>query len=484
MAEKEGIRLIPKMDSRASRICLVACVFALAVIGLIMVYSSTSTTLASEGKNPYEDMIKQLVFVGIGTVVMFALWYIVPYRSWRGNLMWGYYWFCMILVVLTFAIGTEVNGARRWLYFGPIGFQPSEFVKIALLLMTINIVYDYKDGFIEFKAAITRFLVAVMLPLAFIYMTQSDMGSVAICFVGIFAILWLGGISGRYLAVIGIVIFALGMFAIFGVGYRSSRMVFIDPWNDGKGGLGDGYNIIHAYYAIAEGGLFGVGIGSSHEKYAYLFASDSDFIFAIICEETGMFGALVVIALFVVILYAGLRIAADCPDGFGKMISGGLAIMLVFQAFLNIGCTIGVFPTTGKPLPFISSGGSSAISSLMIIGLMLSVSRGSERATDVTRKRDNIRIMRNVDRGPEDYRHPDGHGRRPAPQASIARSKARRLEMDNRGMQEAPMRKRYRFKDLERRARGGQSGQEHSSNRRRDGRSRVSGSGPRRKARR
>lgn len=471
-------RIIPKMDSRASRICLVASVFALVVIGLIMVYSSTSTSLASQGKNPYEDVIKQLVFVGIGTFVMLALWYVVPYQSWRGRLMWCYYWFCILLILLTFIMGTDVNGAKRWLYFGPIGFQPSEFVKIALLMMTINIVYDTKTGAMEFRAAMTRFGVAVMLPVIFIYFTQSDLGTVAICFVGIFAILWLGGLPGKYLAAIGLAILALGIVAIFGVGYRSSRLVFIDPWNDGKGGLGDGYNIIHAYYAISEGGLFGVGIGSSHEKFAYLFASDSDFIFAIICEELGMFGALIVIALMVVILYAGLRIAAECFDSFGKMIAGGFAIMLVFQAFLNIGCTIGVFPTTGKPLPFISSGGSSAISSLMIIGLMLSVSRGTERATDVERKRDNIRIVRNVDKEPAPAK-----GRRGNPQPAFARGDARKIDVRV-GTRGAPARKRYQFEDLERRARGGRNEQNRGIDRRRYGGARVSGSGSRGKIRR
>lgn len=484
MADRDGFKLIPKMDSRASRICLVASVFALVVIGLIMVYSATSTTLASQGLNPYEDVIQQLVFVGIGTLVMFILWYVVPYDDWRGRLLWAYYWFCMLLLVLTFIMGTDVNGAKRWLYLGPIGFQPSEFIKIALLMMTINIVYDHKAGALEFRAAITRFMIAVMLPLIFILLTQSDLGSVAICFVGIFAVLWLGGISGKYLAIIGISILVLGTIAIFGVGYRSSRMVFLNPWNDGDNGLGTGYNIIHAYYAIAEGGLFGVGIGSSHEKYAYLFASDSDFIFAIICEELGMVGALVVITLFVVILYAGLRIAAECRDGFGKMIAGGFAIMLVFQAFLNIGCTIGVFPTTGKPLPFISSGGSSAISSLMIVGFMLSVSRGTEKSLDVNRKRENIRVMRNVDRLPEEQRRRQpsrgsSPGMQPRTQSRQRPPSDARQQRDTR----APgSRRRYRFEDLNMRARGGRDGQERGSDRRRNGGSRVSGAGPRRKA--
>lgn len=390
---------IPLMDAKAATVLLLVSVFALVVIGVVMVYSSTSATLASEGANPFSDMVQQLGFVAIGALLMLALWFAVPYRSLMGGaLLWGYYALCMALLLLTFAIGTEVNGAKRWLYIGSIGFQPSEFVKIALLMMTIRIMYDSSTGAINQRAGLTQFVGFVAVPLLFMLVTQSDLGTVVICFVGIFAVLWLGGMPGKWLAIIGGVTLAGGLVMVFGVGYRSSRLVFLNPWDDGDGGLGTGYNIIHAYYAIAEGGLFGQGIGSSSEKYGYLFASDSDFIFAIIAEELGMAGALVVVALFLAVLFSGLRIASECPDEFGRMVAGGFAIMLVFQAFLNIGCTIGVFPTTGKPLPFISSGGSSVISSLMIVGMVLSVGRGTGQARDPKRQRDNLRVVRNAQR--------------------------------------------------------------------------------------
>lgn len=390
---------IPIVDARTATILLLAAVFALVVIGAVMVYSATSATLASAGRNPFSEMVQQLGFVGIGVLFMLMLWFAIPYKALMGgNLLWGYYIACMVLLLLTFFVGTEVNGAKRWLYIGPIGFQPSEFIKIALLLMTIRIMYDSSVGAINQRAGLSQFLVLVAIPLAFMLFTQSDLGTVAICFVGIFAVLWLGGMPGKWLAIIGGVTVVGGLIMVFGVGYRSSRLVFLNPWDDGEGGLGYGYNIIHAYYAIAEGGLFGQGIGSSSEKYGYLFASDSDFIFAIIAEELGMVGCVVVIGLFLVILYAGLRIAMECPDGFGKMVAGGFAIMLVFQAFLNIGCTIGVFPTTGKPLPFISSGGSSVISSLMIVGMILSVGRSTDEAHDPKRQRDKLRVVRNAQR--------------------------------------------------------------------------------------
>ncbi len=399
MASSNNRPRIPIVDAKTATMLLLAAVFALVVIGAIMVFSSTSAILSSAGKSPFSEMIQQLGYAGIGTLLMLVLWFAIPYKALMGgNLLWGYYFACMFLLLLTFFIGTEVNGAKRWLYLGPVGFQPSEFAKIALLMMTIRIMHDSSVGAINQRAGLMQFVVLVALPLAFMLFTQSDLGTVTICFVGIFAVLWLGGMSGKWIAIIGAVTLVGGLVMVFGVGYRSSRLVFLNPWDDGEGGLGDGYNIIHAYYAIAEGGLFGQGIGSSNEKYGYLFASDSDFIFAIIAEELGLVGCVVVIGLFLVILYAGLRIAVECPDGFGKMVAGGFAIMLVFQAFLNIGCTIGVFPTTGKPLPFISSGGSSVIGSLMMVGMILSVGRSTGEARDPRRQRDNLRVVRNTRR--------------------------------------------------------------------------------------
>ncbi len=399
MASSNNRPRIPIVDAKTATMLLLAAVFALVVIGAVMVFSSTSAILSSAGKSPFSEMIQQLGYAGIGTLLMLVLWFAIPYKALMGgNLLWGYYFACMFLLLLTFFIGTEVNGAKRWLYLGPVGFQPSEFAKIALLMMTIRIMHDSSVGAINQRAGLMQFVVLVALPLAFMLFTQSDLGTVTICFVGIFAVLWLGGMSGKWIAIIGAVTLVGGLVMVFGVGYRSSRLVFLNPWDDGKGGLGDGYNIIHAYYAIAEGGLFGQGIGSSNEKYGYLFASDSDFIFAIIAEELGLVGCVVVIGLFLVILYAGLRIAVECPDGFGKMVAGGFAIMLVFQAFLNIGCTIGVFPTTGKPLPFISSGGSSVIGSLMMVGMILSVGRSTGEARDPRRQRDNLRVVRNTRR--------------------------------------------------------------------------------------
>ena len=237
MASSNNRPRIPIVDAKTATMLLLAAVFALVVIGAIMVFSSTSAILSSAGKSPFSEMIQQLGYAGIGTLLMLVLWFAIPYKALMGgNLLWGYYFACMFLLLLTFFIGTEVNGAKRWLYLGPVGFQPSEFAKIALLMMTIRIMHDSSVGAINQRAGLMQFVVLVALPLAFMLFTQSDLGTVTICFVGIFAVLWLGGMSGKWIAIIGAVTLVGGLVMVFGVGYRSSRLVFLNPWDDGEGG--------------------------------------------------------------------------------------------------------------------------------------------------------------------------------------------------------------------------------------------------------
>ncbi len=394
-SRRGGGEVRPASETKVASIILLAAVFALVVVGLLMVFSASSADLSAQGKSPYKDVFGQAVYVAVGIVACVITWQFIPYHAWAGRLTWAFWGFCIVLLLLTFIAGTEVNGAKRWLYIGPIGMQPSEFIKVALLLMTIRIAHRFQIGEIDFRLSIIELVILIAAPLGFMYLTQSDLGTTLICAVGIFAVLWIGGFPAWSLVAIA----ALGVLAVvggtLGSGYRSNRFVYLDPWNDGEGGLGSGYNIIRSYFALAEGGLFGVGIGNSHEKYQYLFASDSDFIFAVLGEEMGLVGALAVIGLFLLFLFASLKISSGAPDSLGSMIAGGCAIMLVFQAFLNIGCAIGVFPTTGKPLPFISSGGTSVISSLLIVGLILSVQHASAPDRSFDKARDDLRVIRN-----------------------------------------------------------------------------------------
>lgn len=383
------------------RVLLLLCVLALVLIGLVMVFSA-SVVKALENGAPAETFFRsQVIFAVLGTIIAFVLWKVVPYRVWIGPTVWIVWAGALALILAVWLVGVDHYGAKRWLSVGGSEMQPSEFCKIAFLLVAVRLLVDYRSGTVELKTTLLRAFVLIIVPIAIMYRTQSDLGTTAICFVGILAVMWMGGVSKRVLAACVVVAVAGAVMAVFGTGYRADRMVFLDPWNDGEGGYGKGYNIIRSFYALSEGGIFGVGLGNSHEKFQYLFASESDFIFAIIGEELGLVGALAVIALFFGVLFAGLSIAKRASDDVGSMIAGGCTVMLVFQAFLNIACVIGVFPTTGKPLPFISSGGTSMLASFILVGLILSVSAADREPSVYEQRRADLRLVKQ-ERGASD----------------------------------------------------------------------------------
>ncbi|MEC4176405.1 putative peptidoglycan glycosyltransferase FtsW [Adlercreutzia sp. R21] len=405
------------------RVLLLLCVLALVLIGLVMVFSA-SVVKALENGAPAETFFRsQVIFAVLGAIIAFVLWKVIPYRFWMGSAVWLVWAVALALILAVWLVGVDHYGAKRWLSVGGSEMQPSEFCKIAFLLVAARLLVDYRSGTVELKTTLLRAFVLIIVPIAIMYRTQSDLGTTAICFVGILAVMWMGGVSKRVLAACLVVAVAGAVMAVFGTGYRADRMVFLDPWNDGEGGYGKGYNIIRSFYALSEGGIFGVGLGNSHEKFQYLFASESDFIFAIIGEELGLVGALVVIALFFGVLFAGLSIAERASDDVGAMIAGGCTVMLVFQAFLNIACVIGVFPTTGKPLPFISSGGTSMLASFILVGLILSVSAADREPSVYEQRRADLRLVKQ-ERGGAD-RGRGGAADRGRPSRSRSRSGGR-----------------------------------------------------------
>ena len=396
MARERTSRPVPSPDVNGPRLVLLLVVLALTLLGFVMIYSASSISAISEESNQASYLFDQLVFAAIGIAAAFVLWKVIPYRFWAGPALWVIWGVALVLLLLTALLGLTALGAQRWLLLGPISLQPSEFVKIALILMAARLFSDLRAGAVDTKTFIVQILLFVVAPTGFLFITQSDLGTTAIIAAGVLGVMWLGEVPLRTML---ITIAALVVFAILAVllsSYRGDRFLYLNPWNDGEGGQGAGYQIIHSYYAFAEGGIFGSGLGNSREKYLYLPESETDFIFAIIGEELGLVGALLVIAAFLVLLWAGLRIARAAADDYGAMIAGALTIMLVFQAFLNIGCANGVFPTTGKPLPFISSGGSSLIASFMMIGIILSVA--DDNAKDVyERRREDFRVVRRAE---------------------------------------------------------------------------------------
>lgn len=390
------------------RILLLFSVLALTVIGCVMIYSASiaeaveAASLAEADSPVNVDasalsyLTDQLVFVVLGVIAAALLWKVIPLRVWQGPFLWVIWGLAVVLLVLTAAIGTEDLGAQRWVNLGPVSLQPSEFAKIAFALMAARIFHDYREGSLSALAMVAQAFVLIGIPVLFLFVSQSDLGTTVIIAVGILAVMWMGEAPLKLIGGICVLGLIFVIAATAFTGYRSDRMLFLNPWNDGEEGLGKGFQLIHSYYAFSQGGLFGVGLGNSSEKY-YLPEAETDFIFAIIGEELGMVGALVVVALFVLLLYAGMRVADSASDGFGGMVAGSCTLMLVFQAFLNIGCVVGLLPTTGKPLPFVSSGGSSLIATFIMVGLILAVSQDAGRPSIYERRRADLRVVRAAD---------------------------------------------------------------------------------------
>lgn len=394
------------------RLVLLLSVLALTLIGFVMIYSTSSVIALSSADSvsvvdTLADTLNQVRFALVGVAAAFVIWKFIPYSIWRSNVVWAVWLLAFVLLVATIfsGAGEDEWGAQRWLILGPVNLQPSEFAKIALVLVAARLFLDFREGQINVPQFFAMVFVLVVAPVLIILGPQSDLGTAMICVVGILAVMWLGEVPLRTLLLVVGVVVVLGLVGIFGSEYRRDRLlVFMHPWDDGEGGYGTGYQIIHSLYALSSGGLFGVGLGNSHEKYLYLTQSETDFIFAIIGEELGLVGAFVVIALFVALLYAGMRIARSAPDNFGAMVAGGCTIMIAFQAFLNIAMVIGWFPVVGKPLPFVSSGGSSLIATFIMIGLVLSVSQGAGAESNVyERRRADLRVVRAE---PEPVREP------------------------------------------------------------------------------
>lgn len=374
---------------------IICCVMVLCVIGLLMIYSVTSATNAESGHSTITDVAHQFAYILAGVVVAIFLARYKNLFDAGSYIIVGYWILCLILVGLVAVVGVSVNGATRWLSIGnAFTIQPSEFLKIALVLMIVQFLANYRYGTMTALQAAGWIGVTVVLPLVFLFLTQRDMGTTLVCCATLLALCYLAGVDNRLLLAI-IAVGVVGVLAIIFLGgdFRSGRMVFLNPWDDGEDGYGSGYNLIRAFYAISSGGLFGVGIGNSHEKYDYLYAADNDFIFAVICEEMGLLGGLLVIACIGAIFFCCIKIAETETEIEAKLIVYGCGLLLVIQSCLNIGSTVGALPTTGKPLPFVSSGGSSVLASFIVLGIILNAVTHEkvQRREDIHRQ--NIEVL-------------------------------------------------------------------------------------------
>jgi cell division protein FtsW len=351
----------------------------LVVFGLVMVYSA-SVAVAVSNKLPQNYyFLRELLFAGIGFLVLIGL-NSVNYRQFGSVAFGGWFLACILLaLVLVPRFGTTVSGAQRWIHVGAItNIQPSELAKIALALLLAQRMAEGDEVIRTFKGSLYRFVLPTVIP-ALLVIKEPDLGTaVVIAVIGVSMYLTAGARLWQIPALCGVL---AGAFAVFVrvAPYRMERVnvfrdMFFNPWNQSTH---DAYHVQQAVLALGSGGMFGRGLGSGRQRFGYLPAPHTDSIFAIIGEELGLLGCTVVIVLFVLIAWRGLRIARQSPDRFGSLLATGLTINLVLQAFINIAVVSDSIPFTGVPLPFISFGGSSLLVSLAGVGILLSISRCS-----------------------------------------------------------------------------------------------------------
>lgn len=380
------------------RLMVIISTVFLVVVGLVMVYSASSITAMVEEGDSFGEALKQLIFVGAGLVGCAAAIYFFKDRD-RALFVTAIFWvICFLGVIATAFVGTAALGAKRWILIGGMSIQFSEFMKIAIVLMTARVASEYQDGLFTPGQAALRVAIFALLPMGLVFILQSDMGTTIITFVAVLVVIYQAGFPRSFILTILAVALVVAFASIIGKSYRADRLAtFMDPWSDAQG---TGYQLIHSYKALAAGGLLGLGVGNSYEKLLYLPEAETDFIFAIVGEEMGLIGTAAVIIAFLLFLYGSFKIAEGAQSSFHGIAVAALAVMVVFQAFLNISCVVGLVPTTGKPLPFISSGGSSMMSSLIIVGLIMAVSLSQDTEEEPRQRRENLRVVSSFNASP------------------------------------------------------------------------------------
>lgn len=344
----------------------------LLTIGLIFIYSSSSVFALETYGSGYYFLKKQLLGLFLG--ICGALFcYIVPLKLIKNLtplLFWGS-WF-LTLGTLIPGISRTIHGSSRWLCIGGLSFQPSDLLKITLILFMAKLLEKKTAATLNFKKLLIPSLIIIGLA-GIILLKQPDFGLTVTLASTCFLMLFIAGLPLKYVGItLGSAIPIVALL-IFAFPYRVKRiLVFLNPWNDPKGA---GFQIIQSLIAIGSGGWFGIGIGQSKQKFFYLPMQHTDFIFSIIGEETGFFGSSLIIILYVLFLYFGCKIALNLDDIFTRFSIIGFTLIITLQAFINIFVTTGLLPTKGIGLPFISYGNSALVCSLCMIGIIANMAK-------------------------------------------------------------------------------------------------------------
>ena len=357
---------------------LLIVVLLLLSLGLIMVLSASSPTALSEGKSTYSYFIKQAIFAVIGLIAMFFISKI-DFKIYKRFYKIAYI-LAIVLLVLVLLIGKEVGGAKRWIYItSSFSFQPSEIVKFLMIIFYAGILTKNRDKLHFFGKGLIWHLL-FLVPIAILLILEPHL-SATIVIAGICIIMMImAGCKFWQMVVSGLCVGVPALIAIIMSNtYQLQRVLtFLDPWSDA---LGDGWQVIQSLYAIGSGGLFGVGLGQSKQKFLYLPEPQNDFIFSVLAEELGFVGCVFVIVLFAILIWRGILIAMKSPDMFGSLLAIGITALIAIQVIINIAVVTSSMPATGMQLPFFSYGGTALFILLCEIGVLLNISRTINKDT-------------------------------------------------------------------------------------------------------
>jgi len=344
---------------------------------VVMVYSASALVALERFQQPYLFVTRQLMWATVGIAVL-SIVMRIDYRTYKNDkVVWALVGVVVVLLVAVL-FARPINNARRWIGIGGFGIQPSELAKLAAVIFTAMVLERRRHRINEVGYSLLPIGVIVGGMVGLI-MLEPDFGTSVSLLAVIGVMVFAAGFSYRYL--FGATLLALpALYVILmQADYRRRRLLtFMDPWADP---LGDGFQIIQSLIAVATGGVFGKGLMAGVQKLFYLPEPFTDFIFAVIAEETGLIGASIVVLCFCVIGWRGLRTAMRAPDAFGAYLALGITLMLVLQAFFNISVVLGLVPTKGIPLPLVSNGGSSMLINLLGIGVLLNISQHSQMET-------------------------------------------------------------------------------------------------------
>ncbi len=350
---------------------------ALVGIGMVMVYSTSAILAGERFQDPYHFLKKQCLFAGVGFLLMIVA-LLIPYKILRRFAYPLLIVSVLLLVaVLIPGVGYRAGGAMRWLKIHSISFQPSEFAKLGLVIFLAYFLAKKEEKIRSFSFG---FLPTILLSGVVIVLVakEPDLGGALFLAAMVFVLLFVGGARVTYIAGALLAAVPIVYYLFISAGYRHKRLIsFIRPWEDPTG---TSFQIIQSFLSFGSGGLFGLGLGEGKQKLFFLPAPHTDFIFSVIGEELGLVGAMVVVLLFFVFTVRGFQIAMSLDDRFGAYLALGITLMISLQAVINMAVVLGLLPTKGLTLPFISYGGTSLVTNLVGVGILLHLSTRVDRS--------------------------------------------------------------------------------------------------------